>query len=316
MRFLKALRNTMHRRGLAYATEQTYVQWTVDFIRFHRMKHPEKMGSAEVEQYLSHLSEDRNCSMNTQRLVLCALVFLYTHHLEKPLGELSFRFARKAQRMPEVFSHGEAMAVIEQMSGVDALLARLLYGAGLRITEALSLRVKDLDFERLQITVRNAKGNRDRVTLLPESVLDDLKHQIEVALRLHTTDLAQGYGRVTLPYALARKYPSAATSAPWQFVFPSSTRCLDPKDGQRRRHHRHYSTFQRELKRAIKRTGIRRRVSSHTFRHSFATRLIETGYDIKLVQSLLGHADIRTTEIYLHVVRNTSGAIKSPVDRT
>ena len=315
LRFIPSLRQTMLQRGLAWATRKTYLGWITDFIRFHQMRHPKEMGDVEVEAYLTFLATERRCSTNTQRLALCALVFLYRHHLDQPLGELSFRFARKSVRMPEVFSHTEAMAIIGEMSGVDALLARLLYGSGLRIAEALSLRIKDLDFDRLQITVRNAKGNKDRVTLLPETLVDDLVHQIEVALRLHTTDLAQGYGRVTLPNALARKYPSAEISAAWQYLFPAATRWLDPDDGEHRRHHRHYSSFQRELKRAINRSGIRRRVSSHTFRHSFATRLIESGHDIKLVQSLLGHSDIRTTEIYLHVARNTAGAIKSPVDR-
>ncbi|MEM8982109.1 MAG: integron integrase [Pseudomonadota bacterium] len=313
-RFVPSLRKTIRRRGLAYATEKTYVYWVVDFIHFHGLRHPSEMAEAEVSAYLTHLSEARRCAVNTQRLALNALVFLYQHHLERPLGQLAFRHAKKPQRMPEVFSHTEAMAVLGELAGVDRLIGHLLYGAGLRVAEALSLRVKDIDFDRLQITVRNAKGNRDRATLLPETLADDLRHQIDVALKLHAVDLAQGFGRVELPDALAVKNARAATSAAWQFVFPSASRWQSPVDGVRRRHHRHYTSFARSLSAAIRRTGIRRRASSHTFRHSFETRLIERGYDIKLVQSLLGHADIRTTEIYLHVVRNTAGAIRSPVD--
>ncbi len=308
------MRETIRRRGLAYQTEKTYVHWVVDYIRFHRKEHPKNLGDADVEAYLSHLAEKRRCSVNTQRIALNALVFLYTQHLEQPLGTLNFRFAKKKQRMPEVFSHDEAIAIIGELDGVYQLIAKLLYGSGLRIAEALSLRVKDIHAARGQIVVRNAKGNRERTTLLPPSILEDLQQQTEAALHLHAMDLTEGYGRVALPYAMNRKNPGAATSAAWQFLFPSKVRAQDPRDGTWRRYHLHYTTFSRQLGPAVRRAGIRRRVSSHTFRHSFATRLLETGHDIKMLQSLLGHADIRTTEIYLHVARNRAGTIRSPLD--
>ncbi len=240
--------------------------------------------------------------------------FLYKHHLGIELPKIRFRYARRPRRMPTVFSHNEALAVIQQLDGVDKLIARILYGSGLRINEALRLRVKDLDFSSLQITVRDGKGGSERFTLLARSLVDDLQAQIGKALKLHDYDLSCGYGEVYLPDALARKYPSAATNPEWQFLFPAATIGVDPQTGVLRRHHRHYSAFHKALRPAIRRAGIHRRAGSHTFRHSFATRLIETGYDIKLVQSLLGHGDIRTTEIYLHVVRNRAGAIVSPVD--
>ncbi|MEM7277737.1 MAG: integron integrase [Pseudomonadota bacterium] len=217
--------------------------------------------------------------------------------------------------MPTVMTHQEATKLISYLEGTHRLIAKLLYGSGLRAREALSLRIKDLDFESQQIGVRNGKGNSDRFTLLPASVADELKQQIERVRRLHAYDLSCGRGEVALPDALVVKYPKAATQFKWQFLFPASRPGVDPRTGEVRRHHRHYSSMQRAVKQAVRRAKLNRHVTSHTFRHSFATRLIETGYDIKLVQSLLGHRDISTTEIYLHVVRNRAGAIVSPVDQ-
>lgn len=313
-RFVHLFRQSIRNRGLSYATEKTYLHWVLRFIRFHNRQHPQKLGGQEVSLFLSDLAVQRHCSAGTQRTALNALVFLYKHHLGIELPKINFRYAKRPRRMPTVFGHNEALAVIQQLEGVDKLIARILYGSGLRINEALRLRVKDLDFSGLQITVRDGKGGGERFTLLARSLVDDLKTQIGKALKLHAYDLSCGYGEVYLPDALARKYPSAAASPEWQFLFPAATIGVDPQTGVLRRHHRHYSAFQKALKPAIRRAGIHRRAGSHTFRHSFATRLIETGYDIKLVQSLLGHGDIRTTEIYLHVVRNRAGAIVSPVD--
>lgn len=313
-RFVPLFRQSIRNRGLSYATEKTYLHWVLRFIRFHNRQHPQKLGGQEVSDFLSDLAVRRHCSASTQRTALNALVFLYKHHLGVELPKIHFRYARRPRRMPTVFSHNEALAVIQQLDGVNKLIANILYGSGLRINEALRLRVKDLDFSSLQITVRDGKGGGERFTLLARSLMDDLKNQIDIALKLHEFDLSCGYGEVYLPNALVRKYPTAAKSPEWQFLFPATTVGADPQTGVLRRHHRHYSAFQRALKPAIRRAGIHRRAGSHTFRHSFATRLIETGYDIKLVQSLLGHGDIRTTEIYLHVVRNRAGAIVSPVD--
>jgi len=313
-RFVNLFRQSIRDRGLSFATEKTYLNWVLRFIRFHKRRHPRDLGSEDISLFLSDLADQKHCSVGTQRTALNALVFLYRHHLHIELPKIGFRYAKRPRRMPTVFGHHEALAIIGQLDGTDKLIAGILYGSGLRISEALRLRVKDLDFSGLQITVRDGKGGNERFTLLARSLVDDLQTQIDSALKLHAYDLSCGYGEVYLPDALARKYPSAATSPDWQFLFPAATIGIDPQTGVLRRHHRHYSAFQKALRPAIRRAGIRRRAGSHTFRHSFATRLIETGYDIKLVQSLLGHNDIRTTEIYLHVVRNRAGAIVSPVD--
>jgi integron integrase len=313
-KFVDKLRLTIRRRGLSYATEKTYVHWAQRLIRFHRMQHPEKMGGPEVEQFLGHLAERRRCSVATQRLALNALVFLYSKHIGVELGELNFRYAQRPRRMPTVFTHAEATAVIQHLSSTYRTIAALMYGSGLRVNETLRMRVKDLDFGSKQITVRDGKGGNERFTLLPRSLIDRLERQIASTEKLHAYDVTQGFGDVYLPDALARKYPSASRSIEWQFLFPASRISIDPLSGELRRHHRHSTTIQRAVRDAIRACRLRRKASCHTFRHSFATRLIETGYDIKLVQSLLGHRDIRTTEIYLHVVRNRCDAIASPVD--
>ncbi len=313
-RFVVELRASIRKHGLSYATEKTYVHWTVRYIRYHNMKHPAKLGGAAVARFLADLAESRNCSMSTQRTALNALVFLYQRHLKLELGKLNFSLARRPRRMPTVLTHPEAMAVINRLTGVHQIMVKLLYGSGLRAREAVGLRIKDLDFGSLQIGVRNAKGHRDRFTLLPKTLVADLKTQIELAERLHEYDKACGLGEVAMPSALAAKYPAGSKDFKWQFLFPATRVGIDPRTGTRKRHHRHYSAIQKAVKMAVAKAGIRRHVTAHTFRHSFATRLIETGYDIKLVQSLLGHSDINTTEIYLHVVKNRAGAIVSPVD--
>ena len=315
-KFIERFRATVRTRGLSYRTEQTYVHWVVRFIHFHGKRNPSEMGAVEVTAFLTHLAEVQRCAVSTQRIALNALVFLYRHHILEELPQLEFAYARKARRVPTVFTHKEALAVIEELNGLNRLIAGLLYGSGLRITEALTLRLKDIHFGSQQITVRDGKGGNERFTLLPNGLVEDLQQQIVAALNLHRYDLEQGLGEVFMPNALARKYVGAAKQPEWQFLFPSSEIGRDPVTGIRRRHHRHYTSFSRSLKGAIARAGIQRRAGSHTFRHSFATRLIETGYDIKLVQSLLGHRDIRTTEIYLHVVRNRAGAIVGPMDKS
>lgn len=313
-RFVVQFRQSVRKRGLSYGTEKTYLHWVLRYIRFHGKRHPQELDGQDVSTFLSDLAERQRCSVSTQQTALNALVFLYRHHLGVELPELQFQYARQPRRMPTVFTHSEAMLVIEQLTGVNKLIAGVLYGAGLRINEALRARVKDLDFGSQQITVRDGKGGNQRFTLLPRRLEAALKQQIQAVDKLHQYDLSRGYGEAHLPYALERKYTAAAKSLEWQFLFPASRIGMDPLTGVLRRHHRHCSVFQRAIAPAIRKAGIRRKAASHTFRHSFATRLIETGYDIKLVQSLLGHRDIRTTEIYLHVVRNRSGAIVSPLD--
>lgn len=312
-RFLDQLRAEIRRRGMSYQTEKSYLYWAKYFIRFHNRKHPGEMGATEIDAFLSYLSEQRNVSQNTQRIALNAIVFLYKKFLQQDIGQLNFRYARRARRAPVVFSHAEAMGIIEQLPNPYRLMAELLYGAGLRLNECLSLRVKDLDFEQLQICVRDGKGNKDRFTLLPEPIIEGLHAQITEVATLHQYDLARGFGSVYMPDALNRKYPADAKSLAWQFLFPSKRVSADPRSGVRRRHHAHDSAFSKNLRKAFRRTGIRKKCSAHTFRHSFATRLLETGYDLKLIQSLLGHSDIRITEIYLHIVRNRASSIKSPL---
>lgn len=314
-RLLDQLRHTIRSNGLSYETEKTYVHWALRYIRFHHRRHPAALGASEVEQFLGDLAENQQCSVATQRLALNALVFLYQRHLRISLGHLDYHPAKRKRRMPTVFTHPEAQAVIGRLTGTHKLVASLLYGSGLRISEALRLRIKDLDFGARQIIVRDGKGGNERATLLPRSVETELKVQIGSVEALHAYDLRCGFGEVWLPDALERKYPGAATSTAWQFLFPASRIGADRRSGVLRRHHLHPTAVQRAVASAIRAAGLHRRASCHTFRHSFATRLVETGYDIKLVQSLLGHRDIRTTEIYLHVVRNRAGAIESPVDR-
>ena len=314
VRFMDLVRREIRRRGMSFHTEKAYLSWIRRYIRFHNNRHPADMGEKEIDEFLSHLSERRGVSINTQRLALNALVFLYKQFLRRELGELSFKGAQRRQRAPVVFSHNEALSIIDELREPHRLMAELLYGAGLRMHECLVLRVKDLDFLQQQICVRDGKGNKDRFTLLPEPLEERLVAQIEEVERLHQFDLARGFGEVYMPDALNRKYPNAARSLAWQYVFPSKSLSIDPRSGVKRRHHAHHSTLSKNLKQAFRKVGIRKKCSAHTFRHSFATRLLESGYDLKLIQSLMGHTDIRITEIYLHIVRNRASSIKGPLN--
>lgn len=314
VRFLDKLRGFIRMRGLAYKTEKTYLFWIKRFIRFHDRKHPETMGASEVEAFLSNLVLQANASVATQRVALNALVFLYREFLGAPLENLNYEAARKPRKLPTVFSPEEARAAIGNMKDEFRLIAMLMYGSGLRINEVLRLRVKDVDFGMQQLVVRSGKGNKDRVTLLPDSLIRPLTQQIESALLQHASDLARGYGSVYLPTALSRKYPNASREPDWQYVFPAKDFSVDPRSGIQRRHHMLDRTVQKHFRKAIRSAGIRKPANSHTFRHSFATRLLEAGYDIRTIQKLLGHTDIRTTEIYTHVVRKGGFGVRSPVD--
>lgn len=313
-RFLDRLRGFIRMRGLAYATEKTYVFWIKRFIRFHDRAHPQAMNSTHVEAFLSHLVLQANASVATQRVALNALIFLYREFMGIPLDDLNYEAARKPAKLPTVFSPEEAKAAINHLEGEYRLIALLMYGSGLRINEVLRLRVKDVDFGMQQLVVRSGKGNKDRITLLPDSLVQPLTRQIEAALHQHSSDLAKGYGSVYLPAGLARKYPRASQEPDWQYVFPAGVLSVDPRSGVRRRHHVIARTVQKNVRLAIRAAGVRKAASSHTFRHSFATRLLEAGYDIRTIQKLLGHADIRTTEIYTHVVRKGGFGVRSPVD--
>lgn len=319
-RFIDRLRAFIRSRNLAYTTEKTYVHWVLRYIRFHGRKHPQTLSSSHVDAFLSDLAVHKNCSPATQKTALNALVFLYREFLDQPLEGLNFTHSRRPQRVPVVFSHEEALALISKLDGVNQLVARLIYGAGLRINETLRLRVKDVDFAMQQITVRAGKGNKDRTTLLPDSLVEPLRLQIDTALSLHQQDLANGYGEVYMPFALARKYPGQARSPGWQYVFPASKLSDDPRGrddsgrAMRRRHHILDRNVQRAIAVAMRKAGIHKHGNSHTLRHSFATRLLEHGYDIRTIQKLLGHSDVKTTEIYTHVVKKGGFGVRSPVD--
>lgn len=312
--FLREVREVIRRRGLAYKTENTYLLWIRRFIFFNNKRHPNELGETEVSNFLSHLSLDRSVSVNTQKTALNAIVFLYRHVVQNPLGELTHQYATRTRHIPVVFTHNEALSIIQQLRMPYRLIAELMYGSGLRISEAIKLRVQDLDFGMNVLIVRNGKGNKDRVTLLPETAIDSLRLQVRFVNNQHQQDLLDGFGEVYLPNALARKYPSAPTQSGWQYVFPAARVAKDPRSGITRRHHIMDSTVQRRVKKAIRQVGIVKKCGSHTFRHSFATRLLENGYDLRTIQELLGHSDVKTTEIYTHVVKRGGKGVRSPLD--
>lgn len=314
-KLLDQIRAVVRVRHLSRRTEEAYIGWILRFIRFHNVRHPQEMGEKEIRAFLSHLAVEANVSASTQNQALNAIVFLYKQVLKKELQDFgSWHRAKRPKRLPAVFSHTEATAVLNQMQGTPRLMASLLYGAGLRLFECIRLRVKDVDFGRHQIVVRDGKGSVDRVTLLPEAVVDPLSLHIQKVKLLHKEDCAAGYGEVSLPFALGRKYPNAARSFSWQYVFPASKKSRDPESNVIRRHHVDESALQREVTRAVRASGMTKQASCHSFRHSFATRLLEQGYDIRTVQKLLGHKDVRTTMIYTHVADKGPYGVRSPLD--
>jgi integron integrase len=315
-RLLDGVRRIMRERHMAYSTEKTYVHWIRSYIRFHRNRHPRELGAPEVDRYLSWLAVQRNVSPGTQAIALNAIVFLYHKCLEIDLGKLDFERPKPRRRIPNVLTHAEAVDIIARISTrcSASLIIRLIYGSGLRVMECCRLRVKDIDFGMNEIIVFDGKGNKDRRTLLPQSLIRDLEDQIKRVRKLHAYDIANGAGNVYLPYALERKYPTAARGFAWQFVFPATKTSLDRASGEYRRHHIHMTAVRKHLRRAVLESGVDKRISTHTFRHSFATRLLERGYDLRTIQELLGHADISTTEIYTHVLNRGGRGVVSPID--
>ena len=311
-RYREALRN----RHYSYRTEQTYVSWVRQFILFHGKRHPVEMGETEINAFVTYLVNKKNVAASTQNQAISAILFLYRHVLEIELDEKALVPIRptKPKRIPTVLSKAEARRVIEQMSGVYRLMTELLYGSGLRLMEVLRLRVKDLDFDNRQIIVRDGKGENDRVTIFPESVLEPLRLQLKQVEAQHAIDLRDGFGTVHLPYALERKYPNANREFAWQFVFPATELSIDPDSGRRQRHHINKSSLQKAVKAAARRARINKHVTPHIFRHSFATHLLQNGYDIRTVQELLGHKDVKTTMIYTHVLQRGGLAVRSPLD--
>lgn len=315
-RLLTRVRQAIRLRHYSYRTEQAYVDWVKRFVIFHGKRHPAEMGAAEVEAFLSHLATDRGVASSTQGQARSALLFLYKQVLGADLPWLAdVVSARASRRLPVVLTPREVHALLGAMNGAMGLIAALLYGTGMRVLEGLRLRVKDVEFERREILVRQGKGNKDRVTVLPENLIAALRQQIDVARTLHAQDLAAGHGAVWLPDALAVKYPRAAQAWGWQWVFPSPQRSVDPRSGVERRHHVLEQSVQKAVAGAARRAGIVKPCSPHVLRHSFATHLLQDGYDIRTVQELLGHADVKTTMIYTHVLMKGGRGVKSPLDR-
>jgi integron integrase len=306
----------IRRRYFSRRTEQAYRYWIRCFIFFHGKRHPRDMGEAEVTAYLNHLAAVRKVAASTQNQALSALLFLYKEVLGRDLAWLDgLQRATRPPRLPVVLTRAEAERLLAQLTGTRWLMASLLYGAGLRVMECLRLRVKDVDLGYRQILVRDGKGEKDRVTMLPERLVEPVRAHLERVRMLHARDLREGYGEVNLPYALSRKYPRAGREWCWQFVFPSKHRSVDPEDGVVRRHHAFESVPQRAVKEAARAAGLAKHVSCHTLRHSFATHLLESGYDIRTVQELLGHSDVSTTMIYTHVLNKGGRGVRSPLDR-
>ncbi len=315
-RLLTRVREAIRARHYSRRTERAYVGWIRRFVRFHQLRHPDEMGEAEVTAFLTHLATDRHVAAATQNQALSAILFLYRKVLGRDLAWLDELVrAKRPVKVPTVLNRGEVKALLCELDGTPWLVASLLYGAGLRLLEALRLRVKDLEFAGGEITVRDGKGAKDRITMLPESLRSPLQHHLEIVHRQHRSDLARGLGTVALPDALDRKYPTAASDWGWQWVFPATSHYRDDETGQRRRHHLHETVIQRAVKEAARRARLTKPATPHTLRHSFATHLLESGYDIRTIQELLGHADLTTTMIYTHVLNRGGHGVKSPLDR-
>lgn len=314
-KLLDQVRDKIRVKHYSIRTETQYLQWIRRFILFHGKRHPREMSAPEVEAFLSHLATVGNVSASTQNQALSALLFLYREVLgiDLPWMDTMVR-AKKPRRLPVVLSRAEVSRVLERMDGTYGLMARLLYGTGMRLMECARLRVKDVDFARREILIREGKGGKDRVTMLPEALVVPLKEHLGKRRRLYEDDLAKGMAGVYLPDALARKYPNSATEWGWQYVFPSGSYSVDPRSGHERRHHIDEKLLQRAMKRAVAASGVVKPATPHTLRHSFATHLLEGGYDIRTVQELLGHSDVSTTMIYTHVLNKGGRGVTSPLD--
>jgi len=310
------VREALSYHHYSYKTELAYCNWIIRFIKFHgAQKHPRQMGKKDIEQFLSHLAVKENVSVSTQRQALNAIIFLYRRVLDIPIDDvLEHSRSKRYSRIPVLLTQEEVKSVLGYMQGIHLLMAKLLYGGGLRLMECIRLRVGDLDFEKENLYVRDGKGGKERVTLFPKSVHEPLHLHLQKVKKLYDSDIANGYGEVFLPNALARKYPSAAKEFSWQYLFPSKNLSKDPRTKVIRRHHVLESGLQKSVKKAVRKTGVTKRVACHTLRHCFATHLLEQGVNIRVVQKLMGHADVKTTEIYTHVMEKNIDDLQSPLD--
>jgi integron integrase len=315
-RLLDQVRDRIRLKHYSIRTEQSYVEWVRRYVLFHGRRHPRELGHAHVESFLTHLAVEGNVAAATQNQAKSALLFLYKEVLGAELPWLAgVESAKRPARLPVVLTPEEVVAVLRRVDGTRGLILRLLYGTGMRMLEVLRLRVKDVDFQRREILVRDGKGARDRVTMLPDSLALTLRAHLARVKALHEDDLREGFGEVYLPFALARKYPHAAREWAWQYVFPAGNRSVDPRSGAVRRHHADDQSVQRAMRAALRQAGIAKAATPHTLRHSFATHLLESGSDIRTVQELLGHKDVATTMIYTHVLNRGGRGVTSPIDR-
>jgi integron integrase len=311
-KLMEGMRDALRNKGYAYKSEQTYLKWIRNYVRFHLPKHPREDGTEGVKAYITHLAVSKNYSPKTQNQALSAILFMYKV-MGVEIGDVSLVRAKKEEHLPTILSEDDVVRLMENISGVYRIMAELIYGGGLRLMECMRLRVKDIDFDRQTITLRDTKSNKDRVTLLAQSVIPALKLHLAKVKAQHQEDLAQGYGEVEMPYALANKYPSEAYAWYWQYVFPAAQRSTDPRSGHVRRHHIDETSLQRAVKEAARKAKIYNHVTPHILRHCFATHLYENGTDLQSIQKFMGHKDIETTMIYIHVAGRSK--VKSPMDR-
>lgn len=314
-KLLTQLKESLRARHYSRRTEQAYCYWIKRFIFFHNIRHPEEMAEPEINAFLTYLAVKEKVSASTQNQALSALLYLYRHVIGREIGDIGDVIrARKPKRLPVVMTQEEVKAVLSNMEGDKWLMASLMYGSGLRLMECLRLRVQDIDFGKNEIHVRDGKGSKDRITMLPSSLKPRFQEHLKRVKVIHERDLADGWGRVQLPMALDRKYPNAPKDWRWQWVFPQEKRWKNTKTGEEGRHHIHETILQRAVKDAVRNTGVVKHVGCHTFRHSFATHLLEAGYDIRTIQELLGHKDVNTTMIYTHVLNKGGHGVRSPID--
>ena len=313
-KLLDQVRDVLRMKHYSIRTENRYVSWIKRYILFHDKRHPKDMGAPEVEEFLTYLARKKKVSASTQNQAFSALLFLYREIIKVELQDIHAVRAKRPEKLPVVLSENETKRLISAMTGTHKLMAMILYGSGLRLMECVRLRVKDVDFEMKQIVVRDGKGAKDRVTVMPETIKSELNEHLKRVKLLHQDDLSKGYGEVYLPYALERKYKNANRRWGWQYVFPSQRRSTDPRSGKIRRHHLNESGLQKAVKKAARLAKIHKPATCHTLRHSFATHLLQDGYDIRTVQELLGHRDVTTTMIYTHVLNRGGKAVQSPLD--